>query len=60
MGRSFLAVKLAIAFGLGIAVLVLVASRATASDGESAPAAVEQPAVVPAPVVAASVGRYLA
>jgi hypothetical protein len=47
MGRSLLSVKLALAFGVCVAVVVLVAERVMASPVERAPAAAEQPVQVP-------------
>ncbi|HSJ23543.1 MAG TPA: hypothetical protein VK929_02590 [Longimicrobiales bacterium] len=48
MGRSYLSVKLAFAFGLCIGVLVLVADRAMAGGRGVSPPAAERPVLVPA------------
>jgi hypothetical protein len=53
MGRSFLSVKLAFAFGVCVGVLVLVTDSVLAGGPERAPAVAEQPALVPAQDAAA-------
>lgn len=54
MGRSFLSVKLALAFGLCVSVLVLVADAAQAGAVDASPAVVEQPVTAPAEAAAAA------
>lgn len=54
MGRSFLSVKLALAFGLCVSVLVLVADGAQARAVDALPAVVEQPVTAPAGAAAAA------